>query len=107
MNRRGFFKFVTAIAATSTVDPERLLWIPGQKLISIPSPRPQGLVVQGVDEAYEQLNRLLDSWSSQPLIFRIPDPLPYYPGTFGFTETISRAQFRRRYPSRDGSRRSP
>lgn len=37
MNRRGFFGLLAGIAATATTDPERLLWIPGQKLISIPN----------------------------------------------------------------------
>jgi hypothetical protein len=38
MNRRGFFGALAAIAATATLDPERLLWVPGKKLISIPPP---------------------------------------------------------------------
>lgn len=37
MNRRGFFAAFAAIAAAATLDPERLLWVPGRKLISIPS----------------------------------------------------------------------
>lgn len=36
MNRRSFFSAIGAIAATAAVDPERLLWTPGKKLISIP-----------------------------------------------------------------------
>jgi hypothetical protein len=35
MNRRGF---LGALLAGATLDPERLLWRPGAKLISIPSP---------------------------------------------------------------------
>jgi hypothetical protein len=30
---------LSAAAATAAVDPERLLWVPGRKLISIPRPR--------------------------------------------------------------------
>ncbi len=34
MNRRGFL----GLLACAALDPERLLWIPGRKLISIPKP---------------------------------------------------------------------
>jgi hypothetical protein len=33
MNRRGF---ITTLLAGAVLDPERLLWTPGKKLISIP-----------------------------------------------------------------------
>lgn len=46
MNRRGFFGALAAIAAAATLDPERLLWVPGKKLISIPAPAPP-LVLAG------------------------------------------------------------
>lgn len=36
-SRRGFFGLLGAVAATAALDPERLLWVPGKKLISIPS----------------------------------------------------------------------
>lgn len=36
MNRRSF---LAAIAGAFAADPERLLWIPGAKTISIPAPR--------------------------------------------------------------------
>ena len=36
MNRRFF---LGSLLATATLDPERLLWVPGKKLISIPKPR--------------------------------------------------------------------
>lgn len=36
-SRRGF---LGAIAAALTLDPERALWVPGKKLISVPAPRP-------------------------------------------------------------------
>ena len=35
MNRRGF---LSALVGAAVLDPERLLWIPGKKLISIPKP---------------------------------------------------------------------
>jgi len=36
MNRRAFFGALTGIAAIAALDPEKLLWVPGKKLISIP-----------------------------------------------------------------------
>lgn len=38
MNRRNFLGSLTAIAGTLTLDPERLLWRPGEKKIFIPAP---------------------------------------------------------------------
>lgn len=35
MNRRSF---LASLAATLTLDPERALWVPGKRLISIPAP---------------------------------------------------------------------
>ena len=35
MNRRGF---LAALMGAAVLDPERLLWVPGRKLISIPKP---------------------------------------------------------------------
>jgi hypothetical protein len=37
MNRRAFFGLIGAGLAAAA-DPERLLWVPGRKLISIPKP---------------------------------------------------------------------
>jgi len=39
MNRRSF---LALLAASLTLDPERMLWIPGRKLISVPKPRARG-----------------------------------------------------------------
>lgn len=38
MNRRGFLTALLSSAAAVAIDPERLLWVPGRKLISIPAP---------------------------------------------------------------------
>ena len=38
-SRRGFLSFIGAALASATLDPERLLWVPGAKTISIPEPR--------------------------------------------------------------------
>lgn len=37
MNRRGFLGAIGAALAGATLDPERLLWVPGAKCISIPN----------------------------------------------------------------------
>ena len=39
MNRRGFLS-VLAAGLAAAVDPERAIWVPGRKLISIPKPQP-------------------------------------------------------------------
>lgn len=38
-SRRGFLGFFGAAVASATLDPERLLWVPGAKVYSIPVPR--------------------------------------------------------------------
>lgn len=38
LSRRAFFGLLATVAARATLDPERLLWVPGAKLISIPAP---------------------------------------------------------------------
>lgn len=38
LSRRGFLGLFGSAAVAATVDPERLLWVPGAKTISIPSP---------------------------------------------------------------------
>lgn len=40
MNRRAFLASLAAAIAAPAVDPEKLLWTPGAKLISIPKPAP-------------------------------------------------------------------
>jgi hypothetical protein len=37
-SRRGFLGLLATVAAGATLDPERLLWVPGAKLISVPAP---------------------------------------------------------------------
>ena len=38
LNRRGFIGSLGAALAGATMDPERAVWVPGRKLISIPKP---------------------------------------------------------------------
>ena len=38
MNRRGFLSALVSAGLSAAIDPEKLLWEPGKKLISIPAP---------------------------------------------------------------------
>lgn len=38
MNRRSFLTGLATLIGGAALDPERLLWVPGKKLISIPKP---------------------------------------------------------------------
>ena len=38
LNRRGFFGLLGGAVAAITLDPEKALWVPEKKLISIPKP---------------------------------------------------------------------
>jgi hypothetical protein len=44
-NRRGFLSALIAAGTAAAIDPDQLLWTPGKKLISIPSPP---LVINGL-----------------------------------------------------------
>lgn len=48
MKRRAFLQLATAAAASFALDPERLLWVPGQRTIFLPTPRPFALVGEWV-----------------------------------------------------------
>jgi hypothetical protein len=37
MNRRGFLQMLGLASAALTLDPEKLLWVPGQKAIFLPT----------------------------------------------------------------------
>ncbi len=39
MQRRSFLGAIAGVLAGAALDPERLLWVPGKKVISIPAPR--------------------------------------------------------------------
>jgi len=43
MERRGFLKTLFGGATVMALDPERLLWVPGKKLISVPAVIPSAL----------------------------------------------------------------
>ena len=50
MNRRNFLSTLFGGAAAMQLDPERLLWRPGAKLISIPKP---AIIATSLDEWWE------------------------------------------------------
>jgi hypothetical protein len=85
MNRRGFLGLLAGVV----LDPERLLWVPGRKLISIPQPKHytavqliydanRRLMCEGVfrlgDEdcanAFDELNALLLEWNAEEPTWR-------------------------------------
>jgi len=57
MNRRGFLRALGIGATVLALDPEKALWTPGKKLISIPKPAP--LTQQQVYDLVAQ--RILDA----------------------------------------------
>jgi len=72
MNRRGFFGILGGAFAAAT-DPERLLWTPGQRLISIP--RPQGnqvLTPQMItEELLRRFQQNLEGARRSELLFKV------------------------------------
>ena len=105
MNRRAFFGSLAALAAGAVLDPERPLWVPGKKLISIPK-----RLTAGMDFAREPSVTVVETWllgpDGQPWHSLGDGPLEpalYFP--FGrldavVFQTISLAEFRKRYPER-------
>ncbi len=78
MNRRAF---LAALIAGATLDPEKLLWVPGKKLISIPPPRQWvvDLMQQRISEALAQMRQeglfalwRDGEWRTLPDNFRFP-----------------------------------
>ncbi len=66
MNRRFFLSSAIASVAALAIDPERLLWVPGKKLISIPAPS-YGFSVDDFYMRYVELaaKRLAESVDTQ------------------------------------------
>jgi hypothetical protein len=73
MNRRGFLSFLGAAAGTAVLDPERMLWVPGAKLISIPRPRPPAFTVlfhpHGGNQYFDLFDGSLIDINTQPITF--------------------------------------
>lgn len=49
-SRRGFLGLLATVAAGATLDPERLLWVPGAKLISIPKTRSMADILREIEQ---------------------------------------------------------
>jgi hypothetical protein len=63
VNRRGFLSALIAAGTAAAIDPEKLLWAPGRKLISIPKPRP---------------SLITDGWVNSPISrLRLGDMITY------------------------------
>jgi len=83
MNRRGFLGSLATLAAGLVLDPERLLWVPGQKTIFLPpipvfgaNPNIGMLVAAAWEDAIKR--RPADNlFSSRALfeVFHAPQPL--------------------------------
>lgn len=57
MNRRQFLRNLAAVAATATLDPEQLLWVPRQ-MISVPSGF-QPITYQGQPLVFDQFSQAI------------------------------------------------
>jgi hypothetical protein len=79
MTRRGFLGMLAAAVAAPVLDPEKLLWVPGATLISIPAPSPY----ESFNPMMDEMNRitlefitprLMDSiFTRSPLVYRLLD----------------------------------
>lgn len=86
VNRRGFLKTLATALAGASVDPEKLLWTPGAKLISIPK---RNLLLT----PEEITRRILDQWKANSIgLFNPPYDLDtwYRTGRIGDTISIRR-----------------
>ena len=63
MNRRGFLGIFAGALAAATLDPERALWIPGAKTISIPKPNTE-MVTWFMSEGELHQMRAAVSWKA-------------------------------------------
>lgn len=77
MNRRDFFKSILAAGVVAIADPEKLLWMPGEKVYFIPSPKLQvhdPATIEALKKmmraAVDQMRRDIDEalFRSQPII---------------------------------------
>jgi len=50
LNRRGFLGVLATVAAGATLDPERALWVPGAKLISVPAARSVADILREIEQ---------------------------------------------------------
>jgi hypothetical protein len=103
MNRRGFFGLLGAVAAAAAFDPERALWVPGAKTISIPAPLYR-LSLIGEVRTYDGIGmhfqqdwkvELVDSFQrkiGEPITLRTPERYRRAFPVFRIGETIYRSE---------------
>lgn len=76
MNRRAFLKTLAAAVAGATLDPEKLLWIPGQKKIFLPPVTEFGrpLTIEMLQDAMRQIaargGDVVHTYMASPTIIR-------------------------------------
>jgi hypothetical protein len=75
LGRRGFLGLLGGAAAELVFDPERALWVPGKKLISIPAPSEDERILRAIAEITRQQQVIINSF--QGLIF-VHNTLPIY-----------------------------
>jgi hypothetical protein len=74
MDRRGFLRRLLAGGAALALDPERLLWVPGEKVISIPpapviiTPSMADIVAAQIEIVRPELEKLFHSSALWPLL---------------------------------------
>lgn len=101
MNRRGFLSTLLAGAATVAADPERLIWVPGKKTISIPKP-----VESALHRAYRtgKMGPCGYDWYQDQIVpmllenYEFSSPFDSDTPSIVIYETITKDEFRRRYP---------
>lgn len=107
MNRRSFLSSLSAFAATAALDPERLLWVKSKTIFIPPAPQLVSDKLFGVDFEYTdaELAMTIDDFRSRyiyPALEAIQREalaeMRFYYGSAWSSETISKAEFRRRYP---------
>lgn len=100
MDRRSFLSAISAFAATAALDPERLLWTKSKTIFVPPAPKIERYygIIAGpeVVEIQRRYNACLSAYAEvmeQSLV-----DLQFVEGYVWPVETISRREFRRRYP---------
>lgn len=72
-DRRGFLKTLIGAGLVAAADPERLLWVPGEKAIFIPSPPSLGIsirIIRQYDIAWNTSELMLRDHLYLPVLSR-------------------------------------
>lgn len=101
MNRRSFLSSLSAFAATAALDPERLLWVKSKTTFVPPAPKVvqyYGGVISGTELAEIQRRYNLALSAHAEIIRESLIGLRFVEGYAWPVGTISKREFRRRYP---------